>query len=130
MHCPRPSTSRRSSPPKYDSSFNLLGWTPGSLDSWNVLANLVICRDAKGKGGTFNFGGYCNPKIDELTRQILVEQDTAKRDGMIGEAFRILHEDAGMIPLHQQALAWGVTKAMQVTQRADGHIRFAWMRKQ
>ena len=22
---------------KYDSSFNLLGWTPGSLDSWNVL---------------------------------------------------------------------------------------------
>jgi len=118
------------SPPKYDSSFNLLGWTPGSLDSWNVLANLVICRDAKGKGGTFNFGGYCNPKIDELTRKILVEQDTAKRDAMIGDAFRILHDDAGMIPLHQQALAWGVTKAMQVTQRADGHIRFAWMRKQ
>jgi peptide/nickel transport system substrate-binding protein len=117
------------SPPKYDSSFNLLGWTPGSLDSWNVLTNLVICRDAKGKGGTFNFGGYCNPEIDALTRKILVEQDEAKRDGMIGEAFRILHDDAGMIPLHQQALAWGVSKAMQVTQRADGHIRFAWMRK-
>ena len=47
---------------KYDSSFNLLGWTPGSLDSWNVLANIVICRDADGKGGTFNFGGYCNPQ--------------------------------------------------------------------
>jgi peptide/nickel transport system substrate-binding protein len=118
------------SPPKYDSSFNLLGWTPGSLDSWNVLANLVICRDAKGKGGTFNFGGYCNPKIDELTRRILVEQDTAKRDAMIGEAFRILHADAGMIPLHQQALAWGVRRDMQVTQRADGHVRFAWIRKQ
>ena len=56
------------SPRKYDSSFNLLGWTPGSLDSWNVLANLVICRDASGKGGTFNFGGYCNPKIDELAQ--------------------------------------------------------------
>ena len=57
------------SPRKYDSSFNLLGWTPGSLDSWNVLANLVICRDASGKGGTFNFGGYCNPKIDELDQK-------------------------------------------------------------
>jgi peptide/nickel transport system substrate-binding protein len=118
------------SPPKYDSSFNLLGWTPGSLDSWNVLTNLVICRDDKGKGGTFNFGGYCNPRIDELARRILVEQDTAKRDAMIGEAFRILHDDAGMIPLHQQALAWGVRRDMQVTQRADGHIRFAWLRKQ
>ena len=54
---------------KYDSSFNLLGWSANSLDSWNVLANLVVCRDANGKGGTFNFGGYCNPRIDELTRQ-------------------------------------------------------------
>ena len=49
---------------KYDSSFNLLGWTPGSLDSWNVVENIIGCRDANGKGGTFNFGGYCNPRID------------------------------------------------------------------
>ena len=114
---------------KYDSSFNLLGWTPGSLDSWNVLANLIICRDPNGKGGTFNFGGYCNPKIDELARRILVEHDTGKRNAMISEAFKILHEDAGVIPLHQQALAWGVARNVQVVQRADGHIRFHWMRK-
>lgn len=118
------------SPPKYDSSFNLLGWTPGSLDSWSVLANLVLCRDAKGNGGTFNFGGYCNPQIDDLAKKILVELDTAKRDAMIGEAFRLLHEDAGIIPLHQQALVWGVTRNVQIAQRADGHIRFGWARKQ
>ena len=76
-------------PPKYDSYFNLLGWTPGSLDSWNVLANIVICRDAAGKGGTFNFGGYCNPRIDELARKILIEQDTVLRNAMIAEAFRL-----------------------------------------
>ena len=118
------------SPRKYDSSFNLLGWTPGSLDSWNVLVNLVICRDASGKGGTFNFGGYCNPKIDELARKMLVEPDTAKRDDLIGQAFRLLHEDAGMIPLHQQALAWGVSRNVHIAQRADGHIRFGWVQKQ
>jgi peptide/nickel transport system substrate-binding protein len=115
---------------KYDSSFNLLGWTPGSLDSWNVLANTVICRDADGNGGTFNFGGYCNPEIDRLTRQILVETDTAKRDGLILKVFRILHEEAGIIPLHQQFLTWGVAKNVQIAQRADGHIRFEWVRKQ
>ncbi len=117
-------------PPRYDSSFNMLGWTPGSLDSWNVLANLVACRDAKGKGGTFNFGGYCNPQIDALAKKILVESDHAARNRMIGEAFRLLHEDAGMIPLHQQMLAWGVAKGVHVIQRADGHIRFAWVRKE
>jgi peptide/nickel transport system substrate-binding protein len=114
---------------KYDSSFNLLGWTPGSLDSWNVLVNLVACRDSNGKGGTFNFGGYCNAEIDQLTRQILVETDKDKRDNLIVKAFRILHEEAGMIPLHQQVLAWGVAKNVQIPQRADGQIRFAWVRK-
>ena len=113
---------------KYNSSFNLLGWTPGSLDSWTILANLVACRDSDGKGGTFNFGGYCNPEIDELSRQILVEPDVARRDGLILKAFRILHEDAGIIPLHQQTLAWGVVKNAQVVQRPDGHVRFEWVR--
>jgi peptide/nickel transport system substrate-binding protein len=115
---------------KYDSSFNLLGWTPGSLDSWNVLANLVACRDANGKGGTFNFGGYCNPAVDALARKILVETDAATRNRMIGTAFRLLHQEAGIIPLHQQVLAWGVAKGVHVVQRADGHIRFAWIRKE
>ena len=117
-------------PRKYDSSFMLLGWSPNAFDSWSVIANTSICRDANGKGGTFNFGGYCNPRVDELTRQILVESDVTKRDGMIAEAFRLVHEEVGMIPLHQQMLAWGVAKGFEVAQRADGHIRFNWVRKQ
>jgi peptide/nickel transport system substrate-binding protein len=111
---------------KYDSSFNLLGWTPGSLDSWNVIENIIGCRDANGKGGTFNFGGYCNPRITELNKLILVETDTKKRDDMIAEAFRICHEEAGVIPLHQQSLIWGVSKKVQIVQRADNQILFYW----
>src|SRR5262249_11029494 len=77
---------------KYDSSFNLLGWTPGSLDSWNVIENIIGCRDADGKGGgLFNFGGYCNARISALNKLILVETDSKKRDEMIAEAFRINH---------------------------------------
>jgi peptide/nickel transport system substrate-binding protein len=115
---------------KYDSSFNLLGWTPGSFDSWNVLANITHCRDANGKGGQFNYGGYCNPKVDELADKILVESDTAKRDAMILEAFKIVHEDAGIIPLHQQTLAWGVSKKTKIVQRADNQILFYWVNKE
>jgi peptide/nickel transport system substrate-binding protein len=111
---------------KYDSSFNLLGWTPGSLDSWNVIENIIGCRDADGKGGPFNYGGYCNPKIPELNKKILVETDTAKRDELIAEAFRLNHEEAGVIPLHQQSLAWGVSKKVKIAQRADNQILFYW----
>jgi peptide/nickel transport system substrate-binding protein len=126
---PKAQYFQKAGPPNYDSAFNLLGWAPGSLDSWNILANLVGCRNAKGKGGTFNFGGYCNPAIDALTRKILVETDHVARNRMIGEAYQLLRDDAGMIPLHQQMLTWGVAKNVHVVQRADGHIRFGWIRK-
>ena len=114
---------------KYDSSFNLLGWTPSSLDSWNVLANVLCCRDADGNGATFNYGGYCNPKIDELANKILVELDTKKRDEMILEAFKINHDEAGIIPLHQQSLAWGVSRKVKMVPRPDNQILFYWTHK-
>lgn len=114
---------------KYDSSFNLLGWTPSSLDSWNVLNNIVGCRDAGGKGAATNYGGYCNPQIDALAAKILVEPDVSKRDDMIAQAFRIAHDEVGIIPLHQQALSWGIRRNISIPQRADSHILFYWARK-
>ena len=71
----------------YDTSFFLLGWTPGSFDCWNVLANMYRCRDEKGVGGNNNVGNYCNPKMEELIKQILVEGDTGKRDQLIKTAY-------------------------------------------
>jgi peptide/nickel transport system substrate-binding protein len=114
----------------YDTSFYLLGWTPGSFDSWNILRDIMGCRDEKGKGGQFNFGGYCNPKIEDLRNRISVELDKTKRDDMIAEAFRIAHEDVAYIPLHQQALVWGVSKKVHVVQRPDNQILFYWFRKE
>jgi peptide/nickel transport system substrate-binding protein len=115
---------------KYDSSFNLLGWTPGSFDSWNVISNIAGCRDADGKGGTFNYGGYCNPKVEDLAKRILVESDVKKRDDLIFEAFTIIHDEVGLIPLHQQALVWGVSKKTKIAQRADNQILLYWVQKQ
>ena len=114
----------------YDTSFYLLGWTPGSFDSWNVLLNITGCRDEKGKGGQFNFGNYCNPKVEALRDKILVETDKAKRDDMIAQAFHIVHEEAGYVPLHQQALVWGVSKKVHLVQRPDNQILFYWFRKE
>jgi peptide/nickel transport system substrate-binding protein len=119
---------------EYDSSFNLLGWTPGSLDSWNVITSLAGCRDAKAKGkvwpgAIFNYGGYCNDQVDQLAKQMLVELDPAKRDGLIAEAYKLIHEEVGIIPLHQQSLVWGVSKKVEIMQRADNQILFYTVKK-
>ena len=123
--------------PNLDTSFYLLGWAPGSLDSWNVLNNLIGCprmaddapiwnkadRD-KISIGKFNLGGYCNPKVDALATKILSETDKAKRDAMIEQAFAMTIDDIAYIPLHQQALSWGVSNKVKLAQRADNV--FAW----
>jgi peptide/nickel transport system substrate-binding protein len=110
---------------KYDTSFYLLGWTPNSLDAWNVLGNMYQCRDEEGRGGTNNLGNYCNPKVEELIKKVLIETDKTKRDQMIKEAFEIgQNQDWGYVPLHQQALAWGVSNKIKLIQRPDNYITF------
>lgn len=102
-----------------NTSMYLLGWTPSSIDAANALTNLVACRDTKAGQGQFNLGGYCNKEIDALTAKIEVETDQAKRNNMIKEAFTMLRNDYGYLPLHQQPMSWGVRKGIKVAQRAD-----------
>ena len=93
-------------PGGYQTSFYLLGWTPGTSDSHDILNNMMGCRDdPKIARGEANLGGYCNKKIDELAAKVLVEPDTAKRDLLIEEAFEIALKEFAYIPLHQQPLA-------------------------
>ncbi|MEJ5992308.1 ABC transporter substrate-binding protein [Ramlibacter sp. PS3R-8] len=109
-----------------DTSFYLLGWTPSTNDAHDMLNAIVSCVDDKG-AGQFNLGAYCNPKVDELTRQIQSETDKTKRNAMIREAFQLHMDDIGHLPLHQQALAWGVSKKVDVVQRADNNMSFKWI---
>ncbi len=109
-----------------DTSFYMLGWTPSTYDAHNALNALMRCVDDKG-AGQFNLGSYCNPKVDELTQKIQSETDKAKRNAMIKEAFALHAADIGHLPLHQQALAWGVSKRVDLVQRADNILDFKWM---
>jgi peptide/nickel transport system substrate-binding protein len=118
-------------PGGYQTSFYLLGWTPGTLDSHNVLFDIMGCRDdPKSNRGEANLGGYCNKKLDALADKVLQETDTTKRDLLIKEAFEIGAKDFGYIPLHQQALAWGVSKKVKLNQRADNQVLLYWANKQ
>jgi peptide/nickel transport system substrate-binding protein len=117
-------------PGGYQSSFYMLGWTPGTFDSHNVLYDIMGCRDdPKVARGEANVAGYCNKAMDAVADKVLVESDPTKRDLLIKEAFEIAAKDFAYIPLHQQALAWGVSKKLKVVQRADNSVMPFWMVK-
>jgi len=109
-----------------DTSFYLLGWTPGTYDAHNALSNLMATPTDKGQG-QFNLGSYSNAKVDELTAKIQSETDQTKRNAMIAEAFKQHADDIGHIPLHQQALAWAMKKNVSLVQLADNFMPFKYI---
>jgi peptide/nickel transport system substrate-binding protein len=106
--------------PRYTTSFYLLGWTPTTYDAHNALYNLAGSRD--GARGVFNNGGYSNPAFDTLVDQIATETDQAKRDAMITQASKMLHDDAAYIPLHQQQVVWATRNNIDLVQPADNYF--------
>ncbi|KMO43257.1 ABC transporter substrate-binding protein [Methylobacterium tarhaniae] len=117
--------------PAFDTSFYMLGWTPSSMDSHNILFEIAGCRNDKSSPrGTTNLGNYCNPKVDALADKIERETDQEARNLMIKQAYEIIQNDWGYIPLHQQALAWGVSKKVKLVPRADNQMMLFWVSKE
>ena len=109
-----------------DTSFYLLGWYPATNDALDAMSALMASPSDKGQG-QFNLGSYSNPKFDELAGTIQSENDPAKRNAMIREAFKIHQDDIGHIPLHQQALAWAAKSNVSLVQLPNNYMFFKWI---
>ena len=117
-------------PGGFKTSFYLFGWVPTTLDANSVLYDLMGCRDNPSSSrGEANLGGYCNKKVDELTDRMRLELDEKERDQLAKQAFQIVLDDYGYIPLHQQPLAWGVSKSVKLIPRADNQVLLYWAQK-
>jgi peptide/nickel transport system substrate-binding protein len=109
-----------------NTAFYLLGWTPSTIDAHDTLYSIMASPGAGGQG-QFNLGSYSNARVDELTSKIQSEIDEAKRNAMISEAMKLHQDDIGHIPLHQQALAWGVKKNITLVQLPSNDNLLRWV---
>lgn len=118
--------------PNMDFGLAMLGTTPASLDSHIALFSLHMCpRLSEDRpiwaaedisslvAGTSNYGGYCNPEVDALSKQILSETDEAKRNALIEQAWTITTDDVAYIPLMQSWSAWATAANVTLERRAD-----------
>jgi peptide/nickel transport system substrate-binding protein len=111
--------------PNFKTSFFLIGWTPSTLDALNVFQNILHTR---GPGvGIVNIPGYSNPKIDALTTDIGNTLDPAKRQDLINQGIKIVQDDVGFLPLHQQTIVWAAKKNVDVAQTADNYFQLRWV---
>lgn len=108
----------------------LLGWSPGTFDAEHPIRFLMHTPNTEKKLGSWNFGGYSHPRIDELLPQIQQELDAEARQVMIDEVHAILKEDMVYIPLHVQPLVWAMRSSISLKQRPDNFLILRWVKVQ
>lgn len=109
-----------------DTSFYLHAWATSTNDGHNILYDLL--NSPTSQIGTWNLGGYSNPRVDELTALIGSEMDPARRDELLYEAFDLVRQDYAHIPLHQQTLVWATKENIELHQRPDDRLELRFVR--
>jgi peptide/nickel transport system substrate-binding protein len=100
-----------------DFGFAMLGW--GSFGADLALRTLVATPNADKGYGTWNWGRYGNPKVDQLVEQALASVDPAKREVAAREAMGIAMKDYAVIPVHHQVATWAMKKGLAYVPRTD-----------
>lgn len=104
------------------SSLYMMSWAGlPTIDALGTLNTIIHSR--KGAYGTWNLGGYSNPKIDDLIHRIEVETDGAKRTAEIREALQMHKDDVADISLHTQHSVWAVRDGIKLNHTADDFVR-------
>jgi peptide/nickel transport system substrate-binding protein len=84
-------------------------------DSHNVLTtSWAAATIPEPRAAPSNLGGYCNKQLDALTDKVLSRPTRQARCHDQGGVMRSPIKEFGYIPLHQQALAWGVSKKVKL----------------
>jgi peptide/nickel transport system substrate-binding protein len=92
----------------------MIGWQSDTQDSANFYEFLVMTPDEKTGYGQYNAGNYSNPEVDRLTLETQTMTDPKERAKVLKRIERILYDDAALVPLQWQHLAWAARKNVKI----------------
>jgi peptide/nickel transport system substrate-binding protein len=96
---------------------SLLGW--GSRAADLALRSLVATVNPDKGYGAWNWGGYSNPRLDELIAESLGTVDPAKREAIARSASALAAQEVALIPLHYQVVTWAMRRNLSYSARTD-----------
>ncbi len=95
----------------------LLGW--GSLAADLALRSLAGSPNPDKGYGTWNWGGYANPQLDQIIAQSLATVELDKREALARRAAALAAQEITFLPLHYQVVTWAMKKNIAYTARTD-----------
>ncbi len=96
---------------------SLLGW--GSRAADLALRSLAATVNPDKGYGAWNWGGYTNPRLDELIAQSLGTVDPVKREALARSASALAAREVAFIPLHYQVVTWAMKRNLSYAARTD-----------
>ena len=90
----------------------MIGWRSDTGDSANFFEFLVMTPDPGNGYGVYNSGHYSNEFVDSMIMRSKAETDMQKRAQMLRDIEAKIFQDAGIIPLHWQKLAWAARRGV------------------
>jgi peptide/nickel transport system substrate-binding protein len=109
---------------EYD--FYMLGWGVPTMDSEYVFNYLY--HTSEEDRGTWNYTGYSDERVDELTVAMGSETDIEVRNAMIEEAWQIAHDEIVYIPIHHQILTWSMRDDIDFKVQSENTPHFKYLR--
>ncbi len=97
-----------------DGDMLMIGWQSDTQDSANFYEFLVMTPDKTTGYGQYNAGNYSNPEVDRLTLETQSMTDPEARAKVLKGIERIIYEDAALLPLQWQHLAWAARKTVKI----------------
>ena len=110
----------------FDFDMHLYGWGGAATDPGFTLTPVLHSRDGQGRGD-FNSGRYVDAELDRMIEAAEVEQDAAKRSGLMLSALQRVRHNVYKIPLHRQMIPWAARANVSVVHRADNVVEPLWV---
>jgi peptide/nickel transport system substrate-binding protein len=105
---------------KSETDFYMLGWGVASFDAAYTLDSLYHSRDKV--YGTYNATQTVYPEWDKKMEALATETDTKKRDAALAEILAWAKDEVLFIPIHNQLLAWGMKKNVEVKVQPENQL--------
>lgn len=98
-------------------SFSMLGW--GSVLGDNTIRSQLATPDPAKGYGTWNFGRYSNPKLDQMVDHDFTLFDAQARDAYAQSMMAFAMSDTPVIVMYHQLASWAVRRGIRYPGRVD-----------